>query len=217
MDPLIAEDLLLLLLDDSSGRLGTSWPDPVLGGALLIELAVLGAVEVEERSSMWQRAKVCAVDGVAVDDPLLHAALAEVSFRDRTAQDLVTRLGKGARDDLTERLVERGLVRPVERRVLGVFPLRRWPAEDGRRELQLRQELGRVLVQRLDPDDRTAALVALLSAIDKAHKVVDHQGVPRRVVRSRAKEVAEGAWAAKAVRDAIMAASSAGAAAAGSS
>ena len=47
--------------------------------------------------------------------------------------------------------------------------------------------------------------IALLSAIDKAHKVVDHEGLPTKVVRQRAKEIAEGAWAAKAVKDAISA------------
>ena len=55
----------------------------------------------------------------------------------------------------------------------------------------------------------TAALVALLAAIDRAHKVVDHEGLSSREVRRRAKQIAEGAWAAKAVRDAIAAATAA--------
>ena len=209
METLIAEDLLLLLLDDDSGALSTSYPEPVLGGALLIELAVLGAVEVEAKKGIWRSAKVHGVPDADVEDPLLRAAYAEVSFRDRSAQDLVGRLGKGARDDLAERLVGRGILELRETKVLGLFPRKRWPAVDTTHEQALRRRLQVVLVDRQPPDDRTGALVALLSAIDKAHKVVDHPGIPARIVRKRGKEVAEGAWAAKAVRDAIQAANTA--------
>ena len=52
-------------------------------------------------------------------------------------------------------------------------------------------------------------LIALLAAINRAHEVVDHEGLSSREVRKRAKQIAEGAWAAKAVRDAIAAATAA--------
>src|SRR6478672_1803197 len=99
MGTLLAEDLLLLLLDDDKGRLRTSYADTVLGGALLTELALLGAVTVPEKTSVWRTAKVHAA-GTPVEDPLLHAALAVVAEKDRSAEDLVGRLGKGRRDAL---------------------------------------------------------------------------------------------------------------------
>jgi hypothetical protein len=64
-------------------------------------------------------------------------------------------------------------------------------------------------VNGVQPDGRTAALVALLSSLDLAQKVVDSGEVPSREVRKRAKEIADGDWAAKAVRDAIAAAQAA--------
>ena len=73
----------------------------------------------------------------------------------------------------------------------------------------MRRALTATLVQGVEPEPRTAALVALLSAIDRAHKVVDHEGLPAREVRKRAKAVAEGAWAAQAVRDAVAASTAA--------
>ncbi len=66
----------------------------------------------------------------------------------------------------------------------------------------------------VQPAERVAALIALLSALDLAHKVVDREGVPARDVKKRAKAVADGDWAAKAVRDSIVAAQAAVAAAA---
>lgn len=206
---LIAEDLLLLLLDDDSGRLtGTSYPQPTLGGALLVELAITGAVVVEEKRSAWSSAKVAA-SGPAPEDPLLRAAYDVVAAKPRSAQDLVGRLGKDARDALAERLVARGILERVEGRVLGLFPTTRWPTADAAHEQEVRRALTATLVQGHDPDPRTGALVALLSAIDKAHRVVDHEGMSAREVRRRAKELAEGAWAARAVRDAIVASTTA--------
>jgi hypothetical protein len=97
---------------------------------------------------------------------------------------------------------------------------------DRQREEEVRRQLTAALVQGAQPDERTGALVGVLSAIDKAHKVVDHEGLPSKEARRRARQIAEGAWAAKAVRDAINASiaamtaattAAAGAAAAGSS
>lgn len=207
---LIAEDLLLLLLDDESGSVvGTSYVATVLGGAVLIELAMSGAVEVEEKPSVWRSAKVRTNPTVAPEDDVLRRAAAVVAQKERSAQDLVDRLGKGLKDELAERLVQRGILERRRDKVLGVFPRTRWPAVDSSHEAQLRQDLTAALVQGADPDARTAALVALLSAIDRAHKVVDRQGLSRSEVRKRAKTIAEGEWAAKAVRDAISAATAA--------
>jgi hypothetical protein len=209
MRTLISEDLLLLLLDDENGKLtGTAYPQTVLGGAVLIELAATGAVEIEEKAGVWKAAKVAAASP-APDDDVLRAAYDLVAEKPRTAQDLVDRLGKGLKDQLADRLVERGILERREDKVLGLFPRTRWPAADSTHEEEVRRSLTAALVQGVEPDERTGALVALLSSIDRAHKVVDHDGMSSRDVRERAKEISEGAWAAKAVRDAISAATAA--------
>ena len=221
---LIAEDLLLLLLDPDSGKVASSDSAPTaLGGAVLAELAILGTVTVEERTSRWRAPKV-SVAGPAPDDRVLADARDVVAEKERSAQDLVARLGKGLVKTLGDRMADRGLLERREDRVLGLIPRTRWPAADSTHEEDVRRALTSVLVQGTTPDERTGALVAVLSAIDRAHKVVDHEGLSRREVKKRAQEVAEGAWAAKGVRDAIqatnaavIAAVAASAAAAGSS
>lgn len=209
MTTLIAEDLLLLLIDDRKGTVTSSHVDVALGGALLLELALADAVHVRERTSIWSGAGVAATPGAAVPDPLLAEALRRVAERERAASDLVHRLGTGARDALAARLAERGILRREDDRVLGLFPRTRWPEADGRHEDEVRARLTAVLVQGLAPDPRTGALVALLHALGLAPSLVDRGGVPARDVRRRAKEVAEGAWAAKAVQDAVAASTAA--------
>jgi hypothetical protein len=202
---LIAEDLLLLLLDEKSGKVTASdSADVALGGAVLAELAILGAVTVEERTSRWKAPKVT-VTGPVPEDRVLADAVAIVAEKERSAQDLVGRLGKGLVQTLGDRMADRGILERRQSRLLGMLPRTRWPAADSSHEAAVRQSLTSVLVQGTTPDPRTGALVAVLSAIDRAHKVVDHDGLSRRDVKKRAKEVAEGEWAAKGVRDAIKA------------
>lgn len=55
------------------------------------------------------------------------------------------------------------------------------------------------------PDERTAALIALLHALKCEHKIVDPRPyeLSRHQLRKRAAEIAQGNWASEAVRQAI--------------
>lgn len=214
MELLIAEDLLLLLLDDDKGTMPAGTVDrPLLGGALLAELALGGHVAVAEKQGRWSTARVVPTDAAPPADPVLVEALATVAGKPRSAQDLVDRLGKGAREQLLSRLVERGILERRDGKVLGLFPRTTWPAADASHEEAVRDRLRGVLLTGLLPDQRTAALVALLVAIDRAHRVLDRGDLAAREVRRRAKQVAEGEWAASAVSDAVKATQTAVAAA----
>ncbi|WP_181310403.1 GOLPH3/VPS74 family protein [Nocardioides campestrisoli] len=209
---LVAEDLMLLLMDDEKGRLAASSQSrPLFGGALLVELALDEAVEVEEKRGLLHTPRVHARQPRSQErpDPLLAQAWQTVSEKPRTASDLVGRLGKGTREELQRRLVARGILEERETRVLGLFPSRTWPAADLRHEQEVRAGLQRCLVGGAQPDPRTASLIALLSAVDQAHRVVDRGALSSREVRKRAKAIAEGSWAAQGVRDAVAASTAA--------
>lgn len=209
MEFLVAEDVFLLLTDDTDGRTADGGHlVPLLGGALLVELALLGAAEVEPRRGTWHSPKVSVTDGAATD-PLLARALATVAEKPRSAQSLVQLLGKGAARTVGDRLVERGVLEHREHKVLGIFPARRLPSVDDSHERDVRRRLAGVLLEDGEPDARTGALVALLSAVDRAHKVVVSPAVPPRQVRARARTIAEGQWAPTAVKQAVEAATAA--------
>ncbi|MFE4466770.1 GPP34 family phosphoprotein, partial [Oerskovia sp. NPDC056781] len=101
-------------------------------------------------------------------------------------------------------LVERGLLRREEGRILGIFPTTRWPAADSRHEGEVRRTLTRVLRDGVAPDERTGALVAMLAATKQAGRVMaagaELSATERREIDHRAKELAEGSWAAGATR-----------------
>ncbi len=210
MTTLIAEDLVLLLLDDESGRFAHStFLDIGIGGALLVELALGGHVGVVPGASRWAAARVRATGIAPPTDDVLREALETVRHKERPAHDLVGRLGRKRRAVLLSRLRERGILEERDDRVLGLIPRRRWPAVDSRHEDEVRQDLAAVLLHGADPDQRTAALVSLLSALDVAHRVVQSETLDAREVRARARTVAEGDWAAEGVREAVKAAQAA--------
>lgn len=208
MSTLIAEDLLLLLLDDVKGTTpsGTA-VSTVLGGAVLLELAVAGAVDVDKRSR-WKQPKVHVVDAARITDPLLARAVRTIAEKDRTAQSLVNKIGKELKTELAERMVKRGLLGREDTDVLGIRRTR-FPALDAVHKNELKMSITAVLVHQDAPDERTGALIALLSAVDRAHKTVGSSDVPGREIKKRAKQVAKGTWAADAVRDAVNAATTA--------
>ncbi|MGN6131900.1 MAG: GOLPH3/VPS74 family protein [Nocardioidaceae bacterium] len=219
---LLAEDRLLLLTHEVTGRLllPAAQVDAGLGGANLGELALTGRIGLDERR------RVVVLDPSPTGEPVLDAALGIASTRQgKKPKSLIQPLAKGLRPALYARLTDRGVLRLQETRVLGLFPLRRWPAVRTDQETAVRAQVAQVLVQGTTPDQRTAALVALLHALKVEHKVVDPRqyGVGKRDLRARADQIARGDWAADAVRQAVddmlaaVTAASMAAAAAGSS
>ena len=190
---LVAEDLLLLLLDDESGALsGTSYADTVLGGAVLTDLALAGAVTVPEKTSVWRSAKVHAVPGVTPRGPV-----AARRARDRGREGPLRPGPRGtARQGSPGRRSPSASSSAASSNAGTSGCSASSPATlaDGRRQPRAGRtpRAPAVLVDGAQPDEHTGALVALLAAIDRAHKAVDARACRPRV-RRRAKQIAEGA------------------------
>ena len=205
---LIAEDLLLLLTDDNTGKLALSSTlvDIALGGALLVELAVSEHVDVAGPDERVPRGRLVVRDAGPTGDEILDQALTMVTRKEgRKPQTVVTALGKGARVRLYERLAKSGVLRAEEGRVLGLFPTHRWPTQDAGHEAAVHAALDTALRNGAVSDVRTGALVALLSALNAVPEVVDPEavGLSKRELNLTATRIAEGDWAAAAVRSAI--------------
>jgi hypothetical protein len=205
---LIAEDLLLLVTDDTSGKLSAQADqvDAGLGGALLVELTLMNKVDLTREGDEGKPGRLVVRDSAPTGDPVLDAALTTVADRHgKKPAAAIKPLSKNLRRTLYERLAANGIVRAEEGRILGLFPTHRWPAQDAGHEAQVRERLTEALVQRVTPDARTAALVALVHALQCEHKVVDPQRheLSKRELRSRAEDIAKGDWASAAVRKTI--------------
>ena len=193
---LIVEDLALLLLDDETGTpAGAGTLHYTLGGAVLVELALLGAVETDG-------SKVHAVRGDDLADPLLDAAYAKVAEKPRAVQSVLLAVGGDLWNPVVDRLIDRGLIRREKKRMLGLFKMNTLPADDTQRETEIREQIRAVLVDGASPDTRTAALTALLSASGALPSLRPALAWSGEVHR-RAKELERGNWGAEAVSTAV--------------
>ena len=173
---LLAEDLLLLVTDDASGRLSApgAQVDAGLGGANLVELTLLGKVDVSGDQDQGKRGRVIIRDPSPPGDDVLDAALRTLVERSGSKPSALIRpLGTNLRPVLYQRLAASGVLRAARGRALGIFPTRTWPTQDPSHEAAVRQLVTQALVQTTAPDERTAALIALLHALKYEHKVVD--------------------------------------------
>lgn len=110
---LIAEDLLLLLTDDQTGKLlvASNQADLALGGAILIELAIAKQVDVASDTGAERRRRLTLTDTSPTSDALLDEALAYLAEKQgKRPKDLVAALGKGLRARLQTRLGEQGIL-----------------------------------------------------------------------------------------------------------
>lgn len=208
---LVAEELLLLCLDEETGRprLGRDRLEPGLAGALLAELGLLGRIGVTPEEAGWtKRGRLTLLSRAPTGDAELDRALAAAAAAEgRRAKDLVQatssrRISRGLRQRLLDRLRAAGVLEPRTRKVLGLFPSATWPAADRSAGQELRERLRAALVVGLTPDERTVALVALLQVTGVLTQVLDRED--RSVARARAKEISRDSWAAAAVKLALQ-------------
>ncbi|MGY0537668.1 GOLPH3/VPS74 family protein [Nocardioides sp. YJ-D4] len=205
---LIAEELVLLTLGDATGRpVGglrrRRKRDVLIGGALLAELALNGSVDVRSRFP-WLSAKMYPVTAGPPADALLQRAFTIVKEKPRPPRALVGRIGYGQFDYLAGILAGRGVLRRAKRTtflVTSTFS----PVVDPRSRQAVRDDIAAVLLHGVPPDERTGTLIALLSAVDQAHRLFVSPSVRPRVVKRRAKQIARAGWAAEAVRNAVVA------------
>lgn len=200
---LVVDDLMLMLLGDAGNYIaGAGTLHYSLGGALLVDLALRGLVEVGEEAGI-NGPEVRVVKGEPPADPLLRSAWEKVAERPRRVQPLLLELGAGLYAPVLERLAERGFVRRERKRRLGLFTTTRWPVADGAHEAELRRRIVAVLDTGTDPEVRTAAVIALLSAsgtLPMLQPPLPWSGD----VYTRAKEIEGGSWGAEAVSTAVL-------------
>jgi len=201
-DPLIAEDVLLLLFDPRSGAIRAEGSPlfHTLAGAVLTELALQGRVETEERT-LRRGQPVRAVAGPPAD-PLLRATWERLEKRPADVAALILEIGPPLRAAVIDRLVERGHLRREKRRFLGLIPTTALvDGGTGRRE-ELLAAVRPVLVDGAEPDLRTGALAALLSASDALPAM--YKDIPwSGAVHTRGKKIQRGDWGAAAAGEAV--------------
>lgn len=201
-DPLIVEDVLLLLFSPSNGTIaGEGTLFYVLGGALLTELAMEEQVTLEDRGAL-RGTVVTAAGEHAPGDPLLGSAWQQAAKKPAGAQTFLAAVGPTLREPVLDRLVERGHIARESRKRLGIFTTTRLRAGATTHRAELVAAVRSALIDGTTPTPRTAAIIALLSASDSLPTL--HRDIPwSGDVYTRAKELERGDGGAQAAGIAV--------------
>jgi hypothetical protein len=183
------EELLLLMLDDGTGRLHESaapGADYALAGATLAGLALAGRIDTDPKR-LW------VADPAPTGDPLLDGALARiVAFKDQEdSRYWIETLAADAdayRESLFASLVAKGVLRRVEGRFLWVFPERRYPAVSGKEEREVKARILGVLFNDDIPEPHDALLIGLCRAAGLFSSILASEEIDR--VQPRIDQVA---------------------------
>lgn len=195
--PALAEDLLLLLFDSSSGTIaGEGMPlFHVLAGAVLLELALNESVEIDPKQ------RVHAVTDQAPGDELLTRAWQRITRKPVEVHTLIAEIGPPLREATLERVIARGDIHRERGRTLGFIPTTKLTSATPRRD-ELLRPVRAALVDGADPDPRTGALAALLFAsgsLPALHREIPWGGDVYR----RGQELQSGKWGAAAAGEAV--------------
>lgn len=184
----LAAEILLLALDDEKGTVGAGVSctlDTALAGAQLLDLVMARRITIEDK-------RVFVLDDSPLDDPVLNAGLTRIlrESKPKRAESMIPKLAKGLRKRLLAQLVEKGIVCEEEREIFGFIPKKRYPEVNGVVEDDLRRRVRNVVLAELEPDERTAALAAVIQASGFGALIMSRD--ERKASKQRLKELAQG-------------------------
>jgi hypothetical protein len=161
----LAEELLLVALDDETG---TVMHLPPLALELGLAAALVGELTLEGRVDT-DPSRLFVTSKAPLGDSILDETLADVVSEPKqlSSEAWLRRIaeeGPVLRDRITQRLVNRGVLQSVEKRLMWVFRTRVYPPTSGIEEREVKSRIMTLLNNEDIPSPRDALLVGLLRA-----------------------------------------------------
>ncbi|MDA8307968.1 MAG: GPP34 family phosphoprotein [Deltaproteobacteria bacterium] len=159
-----AEEILLLALDDQGSikQLSAVSLDYALAGAVLMDLALLNRIDTDLES-------LFVVDRTPTGDTLADGFLGEIqSDANRWPAmhwlDHFTKQGARIQEVVLNRLIEKRILKKVDRKILWVFEVRRYPIIDNTEPKEVKTRLRELILSDDIPDPHDAVLISLANA-----------------------------------------------------
>ena len=156
----LPEELLLLALDDVKGVIVHKTPlKYAVVGAILMDLALANRVDTDVENLM-------VVNAQPTGDSILDEALQRIisSGEVKTIGYWLVNLSRDSRtleEQLLQRLMEKGILKKEEHKILWVFSQRRYPQHD-EEEQEVKTRIRSIVLSEEIPDPRDVVLVSLI-------------------------------------------------------
>lgn len=171
-----SEEIMLLLLDDDSGRF-KHVPDwslrYALAGGVLMDLALENRIDTDLENLIL-------IDATPIGDTLLDPTLKDIEQYDDSgdASFWVERTAERSdeiREKALSRLVNLGILERRDEHFLWVFNSRRYPVVDGEVEREVKLRIMKVLFSNELPDPRDVVIICLADACDIFSKLLSRK------------------------------------------
>ena len=168
-----AEEILLLALDENTGRLH-ALPERALefalAGAVLMELAFLGRLDTDATQLIV--ADTSPTGDAVLDEALKVLPKSETNLTIQKALARVALKAEPLQKLLFDSLVRKGILAKKDQKFLWMLSERRYPVMDNREEREVRGRIRDVvLTPDAIPDPRDVVLIGLMDACDLSHVV----------------------------------------------
>ena len=192
----IAEDLLLLLLDNGAARPALDEPrrQRVLSAAVLLDLAHTCRIRPSEPGESVPPGRLVVLMALGPDDPALVPALRALSRKPTTPTDAIAKLRPRVEGQLLEHLARCGYVERIRLYTKGFRRQDAWTLTDRGRPAAARAAMLSVLLDGRPPDPPTAAIISLLHTVDGLSALLSLDDRGWQHVNGRAGEIASGSW-----------------------
>jgi Golgi phosphoprotein 3 len=198
----LVQDLMLLAVEDEKGSILSSAAQSLpygLMGAVLLELVLQRKLSIEE-------GKLVVVSATTTGDEFFDECLNEILMAQRSKDARFwikhfVRKFRGFYHVVLNNLVELGVLKQEQHRVLGLFPIGRYPLVDASAKQAVINRVRSVVFDQAKLDSRTIALVSLI----KACNLTNHLFVPkeRQQARYRIQEIISTELVGKAVLETV--------------
>ena len=192
----IAEDLLLLLLDNASAQpaLERRRRERVLAAAVLLDLAHACRIRPAVAEEAVEPGRLIALSVPGLMDPVVEPAFQLLQRRPLRPATAVKRLAKHTEDRLTHHLEQTGQIRRIRLQSKRFTHRYAWPLANRDRVGHARSAMLAALFDRRPPTPSTAAIISLLHAADGLGALLSLNDRGWRWVHARAGEIASGSW-----------------------
>jgi len=200
------EEIMLLALKDEEGTVASgTYYSHALGGAVLAELLLHQRITVEaDRKKKFARL----IDPTPLGDPVIDEGLQKI-VRAKKRQQLQTWVSRfsGIKDlkhRTARRLVQRGILRADEDKVLLLFARKIYPEVNPEPERKLVERLrGAIFTDTEDVDPRTVVLLSIAHSAQLLRVEFDKKQLKAR--KKRIERIINGEMSGKATKEAIQA------------
>lgn len=176
-----AEEILLLLLDDEKQDLiplQRGILEAALSGAVLMDLAIRLKIDTDLET-------LTVVDSTPVGEESLDFVLAEIAASDSDQStdywvEQISLSSEKIKEKAFARLVERGILKIVDDKILWVLATRRYPVIDDREEREVKRRIFDVIMSDDIPDPRDVVLICLADTCS----IFDEILTPRELERA---------------------------------